>query len=143
MPTVQQLVRKGRKKKVKHSRGSKCNALDGRPQLSGIVLRVFIRLPRKPNSAQRKCAKVKLSNGKTVVAFIGGENHNLSEHHRVLVRGGRVRDLPGVRYHIVRGVRDCLPPDGRSGDQYPEKKRQARSKYGQKRADLPSGKRRI
>ena len=121
MPTINQLVRKGRKKiKAKSKRPD----LNQCPFKRGVCVQVMTRTPKKPNSALRKVAKVKLSNGKEVTAYIGGEGHNLQEHSIVLVRGGRVRDLPGVRYHVVRGKLDC------SGI---EKRRQGRSKYGNKR----------
>lgn len=121
MPTINQLVRHGRtviKKK------SKAPALDKCPQRRGVCLQVTTRTPKKPNSALRKVARVRLSHGQEVTAYIGGEGHNLQEHSIVLVRGGRVPDLPGVRYHIVRGTLDCLGV---------EKRRQGRSLYGQKR----------
>ena len=118
MPTINQLVRKPRKTpKVK----SKVRDLDGSPQKRGVCLQVRTVTPKKPNSALRKVARVRLSNGKEISAYIGGEGHNLQEHSIVLVRGGRVRDLPGVRYHIVRGSLDTLGVDGR---------KQGRSKYG-------------
>ena len=121
MPTINQLVRKPRKApKAK----SKVKDLGACPQRRGVCLQVKTVTPRKPNSALRKVARVRLSNGKEVSAYIGGEGHNLQEHSIVLVRGGRVRDLPGVRYHIVRGSLDCLGVDGRN---------QGRSKYGTKR----------
>jgi small subunit ribosomal protein S12 len=121
MPTVNQLVRKGRKrKKVK----SKARALDRCPQRRGVCLQVTTRTPKKPNSAMRKVARVRLSNGQEITAYIGGEGHNLQEHSIVLVEGGRVPDLPGVRYHVVRGALDSLGVDSR---------RQGRSKYGAKR----------
>ena len=121
MPTINQLVRKPRKTpKVK----SKVRDLDQSPQRRGVCLQVKTTTPKKPNSALRKIARVRLSNGKEVTAYIGGEGHNLQEHSIVLVRGGRVRDLPGVRYHIVRGSLDTLGVDGR---------KQARSKYGAKK----------
>lgn len=121
MPTINQLVRKGRKKIKKVS---KSPVLDKCSQKRGVCLQVKIQTPKKPNSALRKIARVKLSNGKEVTAYIGGEKHTLQEHAIVLVRGGRVRDLPGVRYHIVRGTLDAAGVDGR---------RQGRSKYGCKR----------
>ncbi len=122
MPTINQLVRKPRRApKAK----SKVKDLDSSPQKRGVCLQVKTVTPKKPNSALRKVARVRLSNGKEVTAYIGGEGHNLQEHSIVLVRGGRVRDLPGVRYHVVRGSLDCLGVDGRG---------QARSKYGVKRA---------
>jgi small subunit ribosomal protein S12 len=121
MPTLNQLVRKGRKKKPKKS---KAPALGGNPQKRGVCIRVYIVNPKKPNSALRKVAKVRLSNGKEVVAYIPGEGHNLQEHSVVLVRGGRVKDLPGVKYHIVRGVYDASGVEGRMS---------SRSKYGTKK----------
>lgn len=121
MPTTNQLVRHGRKDKVVKS---KSPALDECPQRRGVCLQVYTRTPKKPNSALRKVAKVRLTNGEEVIAYIGGEGHNLQEHSIVLVRGGRVKDLPGVRYHIVRGALDTLGVEGRN---------QARSKYGAKR----------
>jgi len=117
MPTINQLVRKGRKKK---SVKSKSRALSRCPQKRGVCLQVT---PKKPNSALRKIARVRLSNGQEVTAYIGGEGHNLQEHSIVLVRGGRVPDLPGVRYHVVRGALDSLGVDNR---------KQGRSKYGAK-----------
>jgi len=121
MPTVNQLIRKPRKMpKTK----SKVRDLESCPQRRGVCLNVRTTTPKKPNSALRKIARVRLSNGKEVTAYIGGEGHNLQEHSIVLVRGGRVRDLPGVRYHVVRGSLDCLGVDGR---------KQGRSKYGAKR----------
>ncbi len=121
MPTINQLIRKGRKKIKKVS---KAPVLDKCSQKRGVCLQVKIQTPKKPNSALRKIARVKLSNGKEVTAYIGGEKHTLQEHAIVLVRGGRVRDLPGVRYHIVRGTLDAAAVEGR---------RQGRSKYGAKR----------
>jgi len=121
MPTINQLVRKGRKKLKKVS---KAPVLDKCSQKRGVCLQVKIQTPKKPNSALRKIARVKLSNGKEVTAYIGGEKHTLQEHAIVLVRGGRVRDLPGVRYHIIRGTLDAASVEGR---------RQGRSKYGSKR----------
>ena len=120
MPTINQLVRLGRKRLKKKS---KSPSLDSCPQRRGVCLQVMTRTPKKPNSALRKLAKVRLSNGKEVIAYIPGEGHNLQEHSIVLVRGGRVRDLPGVRYHIVRGVLDSTGVEGR---------RQSRSQYGVK-----------
>lgn len=121
MPTINQLVRFGRKSaKAK----SKSSALKGAPQSRGVCTRVFTTTPKKPNSALRKVARVKLSTGIEVTAYIGGEGHNLQEHSVVLVRGGRVKDLPGVKYHIVRGTLDCAGV---------EKRRQSRSLYGAKR----------
>ncbi|HLP84288.1 MAG: 30S ribosomal protein S12 [Phycisphaerae bacterium] len=121
MPTINQLVRKPRKPLAKIN---KVKDLRGAPQKRGVCLIVKTTTPKKPNSALRKIARVRLSNGKEVTAYIGGEGHNLQEHSIVLVRGGRVRDLPGVRYHIVRGTLDCLGVEGR---------KQGRSKYGAKR----------
>lgn len=121
MPTVNQLIRKGRKKVTTKS---KRPDLEGSPQKRGVCLQVMTRTPKKPNSALRKVAKVRLSNGREVIAYIPGEGHNLQEHLAVLVRGGRVRDLPGVRYHIVRGQLDASGVDAR---------RRGRSKYGAKR----------
>jgi len=121
MPTINQLVRKGR---LTPAEKSKSPALVNCPQRRGVCLQVMTRTPKKPNSALRKVAKVRLTNGFEVIAYIGGEGHNLQEHSIVLVRGGRVKDLPGVRYHIVRGSLDTLGVD---------KRRQARSKYGAKR----------
>ncbi len=121
MPTINQLVRYGRKPKVKKS---KSPALGGNPMRKGVCLRVYTTTPKKPNSALRKVAKVRLSNGKEVIAYIPGEGHNLQEHSTVGVRGGRVKDLPGVKYHIVRGIYDAAGVDGRS---------KSRSKYGTKR----------
>ena len=121
MPTINQLIRKGRRKvSVK----SKSPALTNCPQRRGVCVQVMTRTPKKPNSALRKVAKVRLTNGQEVIAYIPGEGHNLQEHSIVLVRGGRVKDLPGVRYHIVRGTLDALGVDGR---------RRGRSKYGAKR----------
>ncbi len=121
MPTVNQLVRKGRKK-MKKSR-SKAGLLQSCPQKRGVCLVVKTQTPKKPNSALRKIARVRLSNGKEVTAYIPGEGHNLQEHSIVLVRGGRVRDLPGVKYHIIRGTLDTIGVTDR---------KQGRSKYGAK-----------
>lgn len=120
MPTINQLVRRGRKKVHKKS---KAPALQVCPQRRGVCLLVKTMTPKKPNSALRKIARVRLTNGQEVTAYVGGEGHNLQEHSMVLVRGGRVKDLPGVRYHIVRGALDCLGVDGR---------KRGRSKYGTK-----------
>lgn len=120
MPTINQLIRKGRrgaKGKTKSPDLEKC------AQKKGVCLQVMTRTPKKPNSALRKVARVRLSNGREITAYIPGEGHNLQEHSIVLVRGGRVRDLPGVKYHIVRGTLDCSGVDGR---------RRSRSKYGAK-----------
>ncbi|MBN2302389.1 MAG: 30S ribosomal protein S12 [Lentisphaerae bacterium] len=121
MPTINQLVRKGRRKLRQKS---KSPALRKSPQRQGVCLAVMTRTPKKPNSALRKVARVRLTSGYEVTAYIGGEGHNLQEHSVVLVRGGRVKDLPGVRYHIVRGVQDSLGVDGR---------KRGRSKYGAKK----------
>jgi small subunit ribosomal protein S12 len=122
MPTINQLVRKGRKQVKKKS---KARALGGSPQKRGVCLSVKTQTPKKPNSALRKVARVRLSTGQEVTAYIPGEGHNLQEHSVVMVRGGRIKDLPGVRYHIVRGTFDALGVDGR---------KRGRSKYGTKRA---------
>ena len=121
MPTTQQLVRLGRHRQRSRS---KSPDLMSCPQRRGVCLRVFTQTPKKPNSALRKVARVRLTNGMEVTSYIPGEGHNLQEHSIVLVRGGRVRDLPGVRYHIVRGVLDC---------QGVQDRKQARSKYGAKK----------
>lgn len=121
MPTINQLVRKGRKKIVETSNS---RALESCPQRRGVCTRVYTTTPKKPNSALRKVAKVRLTNGLEVIAYIPGEGHNLQEHSIVLVRGGRVKDLPGVRYTIVRGALDTQGVADR---------RQARSRYGAKR----------
>lgn len=121
MPTIQQLVRKGRKSK---RRTTKSPDLGACPQKRGVCLRVSTQAPRKPNSALRKVARVRLSNGREIWAYIPGEGHSLQEHSVVLVRGGRVKDLAGVRYHVVRGTLDSLGVDGRN---------QSRSRYGTKR----------
>jgi len=121
MPTINQLVRSGRKKVT---RKSKSPMLGSCPQKRGVCLQVKTLTPKKPNSALRKIARVRLSNGKEITAYIPGEGHNLQEHSIVLVRGGRVRDLPGVRYHIIRGTLDA---------QGVEDRRRSRSKYGTKK----------
>jgi small subunit ribosomal protein S12 len=121
MPTINQLVRKGRRKVAYKS---KSPVLDSCPQKRGVCLQVKTMTPKKPNSALRKIARVRLSNGKEITAYIPGEGHNLQEHSIVLIRGGRVKDLPGVRYHIIRGVLDTTGVDNR---------RRSRSKYGNKR----------
>jgi len=121
MPTINQLVRLGRKGVAEKS---KAPALQGNPQKRGVCVQVRTQTPKKPNSALRKVARVRLSNGVEVTAYIPGEGHNLQEHSVVLVRGGRVKDLPGVRYHVVRGTLDAAGVD---------KRRQGRSKYGAKR----------
>ena len=120
MPTINQLVRKGRRDKVAKT---KTAALKGSPQRRGVCTRVYTTTPKKPNSALRKVARVRLSSGTEVTAYIPGEGHNLQEHSIVLIRGGRVKDLPGVRYHIVRGTLDASGVDGRA---------RSRSKYGTK-----------
>jgi len=121
MPTINQLIRKGRSRLKARS---KSPALKNCPQRRGVCLQVMTRTPKKPNSALRKVAKVRLTNGVEVIAYIPDEGHNLQEHSIVLVRGGRVKDLPGVRYHIVRGTLDAMGV---------EKRRRSRSKYGVKR----------
>ena len=121
MPTVQQLVREGRKPKPKKT---KTLALAGSPQRRGVCTRVYTVTPKKPNSALRKVARVRLSSQMEVTAYIPGEGHNLQEHSIVLVRGGRVKDLPGVRYKVIRGALDAAGVDGR---------KQSRSRYGAKR----------
>ena len=121
MPTINQLVRSGRKKQRKKTSAP---ALESCPQKRGVCVRVYTSTPKKPNSALRKIARVRLTNGMEVTSYIPGEGHNLQEHSLVLIRGGRVKDLPGVRYHVVRGVLDSVGVSER---------RQSRSKYGAKR----------
>ena len=121
MPTINQLTKKGRTRRLARY---KTRALAQCPQRRGVCLQVTTRTPKKPNSALRKIARVRLTNGQEITAYIGGEGHNLQEHSVVLVRGGRVRDLPGVRYHVVRGALDCLGVESRH---------RSRSKYGAKR----------
>lgn len=121
MPTINQLIRKGRSKVVVKTASP---ALESCPQKRGVCVRVYTTTPKKPNSARRKVARVRLTNGIEVTTYIPGEGHNLQEHSVVMIRGGRVKDLPGVRYHIVRGSYDT---------QGIEKRRQSRSKYGTKR----------
>ena len=121
MPTINQLIRKGREKVIKRN---KVPALDACPQKRGVCIRVYTTTPKKPNSALRKVARVKLTNGQEVSAYIPGEGHNLQEHSVVLIRGGRVKDLPGVRYHILRGTLDT---------QGVETRKQRRSHYGTKK----------
>ena len=121
MPTINQLVRKGRKRT---KRKTASPALKSCPQKRGVCTRAYTTTPKKPNSALRKVARVRLTNGMEVTSYIGGEGHNLQEHSTVLIRGGRVKDLPGVRYHTVRGTLDTQGVDSR---------RQGRSKYGAKR----------
>jgi small subunit ribosomal protein S12 len=128
MPTINQLVRKGR---IKITNKSKSAGLNSCPQKRGICTRVYTTTPKKPNSALRKVAKVRLTNKLEVIAYIPGEGHNLQEHSIVLVRGGRVKDLPGVRYHIVRGALDTAGVEGRN---------QRRSKYGTKKAKAGAAK---
>jgi small subunit ribosomal protein S12 len=127
MPTIQQLVRKGRTKSANRSKSA---ALESSPQKRGVCTRVYTTTPKKPNSAMRKVARVRLTNKKEVNAYIPGEGHNLQEHSIVLIRGGRVKDLPGVRYHIVRGALDTSGVDGRN---------QRRSKYGTKKPKAGKG----
>ena len=135
MPTINQLVRKGRRKVVVKT---KSPALKGAPQRRGVCVQVMTRTPKKPNSALRKVAKVRLTNGYEVIAYIPGEQHNLQEHSIVLVRGGRVKDLPGVRYHIVRGTLDAL---GAAGPSNTNKltRNVSRSKYGVKKPKAGGG----
>ena len=121
MPTIQQLVRKGR---VRQVHKTKSPALQAAPQRRGVCVRVYTQTPKKPNSALRKVARVRLTNGIEVTTYIPGVGHNLQEHSIVLIRGGRVKDLPGVRYHVIRGTLDAVGVDGR---------RRGRSKYGTKR----------
>ena len=121
MPTIQQLVRQGRSTKFSKT---KTPALKGSPQRRGVCTRVYTNTPKKPNSALRKVARVRLTNGFEVTSYIPGVGHNLQEHSVVLIRGGRVKDLPGVRYHIIRGTLDAVGVQGR---------KQSRSKYGAKR----------
>ncbi len=127
MPTINQLIKHGREKKKKKS---KAPALEGCPQKRGVCVRVYTVTPKKPNSALRKVTRVRLSNGIEVTAYIPGEGHNLQEHSIVLVRGGRVKDLPGVRYKVIRGALDAAGVQGR---------RQSRSKYGAKRPKEEKG----
>lgn len=124
MPTISQLIRKGRKKLINKSKSA---ALKSCPQRRGTCTRVYTTTPKKPNSALRKVARVRLSSGFEVTAYIPGEGHNLQEHSMVFVRGGRVKDLPGVRYHIIRGAADTQGVNGR---------RQGRSKYGAKKKQV-------
>ena len=121
MTTINQLVRKSRKRKVVKNN---VPALEGKPQKRGVCTRVYTTTPKKPNSALRKVARVRLTNGYEVTSYIGGEGHNLQEHSVVLIRGGRVKDLPGVRYHVVRGTLDTVGVNER---------KQSRSKYGVKK----------
>ena len=128
MPTIQQLIRKPRTQKVYREKARHMQAC---PQKRGVCTRVYTTTPKKPNSALRKVAKVRLTNGFEVIGYIPGEGHNLQEHSIVLIRGGRVKDLPGVRYHIVRGTLDSAGVNDR---------RQSRSKYGAKRPKEAGGK---
>lgn len=121
MTTINQLVRKPRKRKVDKNN---VPALEGKPQKRGVCTRVYTTTPKKPNSALRKVARVRLTNGYEVTSYIGGEGHNLQEHSVVLIRGGRVKDLPGVRYHVIRGTLDCSGVNDR---------KHSRSKYGTKK----------
>ena len=121
MTTINQLVRKPRKRKVDKNN---VPALEGKPQKRGVCTRVYTTTPKKPNSALRKVARVRLTNGYEVTSYIGGEGHNLQEHSVVLIRGGRVKDLPGVRYHVIRGTLDCSGVSDR---------KHSRSKYGTKK----------
>ena len=121
MPTIQQLVRKGRVRQVSKTKSA---ALQAAPQRRGVCVRVYTQTPKKPNSALRKVARVRLTNGIEVTTYIPGVGHNLQEHSIVLIRGGRVKDLPGVRYHVIRGTLDAMGVEDR---------RQGRSKYGAKR----------
>ena len=121
MTTINQLVRKSRKRKVDKNN---VPALEGKPQKRGVCTRVYTTTPKKPNSALRKVARVRLTNGYEVTSYIGGEGHNLQEHSVVLIRGGRVKDLPGVRYHVIRGTLDCSGVSDR---------KHSRSKYGTKK----------
>jgi small subunit ribosomal protein S12 len=121
LPTINQLIKKKRAIKGKKN---KCPALESCPQRRGVCIRVYTTTPKKPNSALRKVARVRLTNGQEVTAYIPGEGHNLQEHSVVVIRGGRVRDLPGVRYHVVRGLLDTQGVSGRA---------QGRSKYGAKK----------
>ena len=123
MPTISQLVRKGKGREAASSK-TKSPALQRCPQKRGVCVRVFTQTPKKPNSALRKVARVRLTNGIEATSYIPGEGHNLQEHSLVLIRGGRVKDLPGVRYHVVRGTLDTVGVEGR---------KQGRSKYGTKR----------
>jgi small subunit ribosomal protein S12 len=124
MPTINQLIRRGRVDKLVRK---KTPALDSCPQKRGVCVRVYTSTPKKPNSALRKVARVRLTNGQEVTTYIPGEGHNLQEHSVVLIRGGRVKDLPGVRYHVIRGTQDAMGVENRG---------QARSKYGSKRPKM-------
>jgi small subunit ribosomal protein S12 len=130
MPTINQLVRKGRKPK---QRKTKSPALQSCPQRRGVCTIVRTMTPKKPNSALRKVARVRLTNGIEITAYIPGIGHNLQEHSVVLVRGGRVKDLPGVRYHIIRGTLDCAGVENQPTTRNQDRRMQGRSKYGSKR----------
>jgi small subunit ribosomal protein S12 len=127
MPTINQLIKRSRKDEQKKS---KVRDLEQCPQRRGVCLQVKTQPPKKPNSALRKVARVRLTNGREITAYIPGVDHNLQEHSIVLVRGGRVRDLPGIRYHIIRGTLDCV---GVQGDKAGRPRNQSRSKYGVRR----------
>ena len=127
MPTINQLIRKPRERQVARN---KVPALQGCPQKRGVCTRVYTTTPKKPNSALRKVARVRLTNGFEVTSYIPGEGHNLQEHSVVLLRGGRVKDLPGVRYHIIRGTLDCSAVEG---DKENRPRNRGRSKYGVKK----------
>jgi small subunit ribosomal protein S12 len=129
LPTINQLVRKGRKQAAEKS---KTPALKGNPQKRGVCTRVYTTTPKKPNSALRKVCRVRLTNGMEVTSYIPGEGHNLQEHSVVLIRGGRVKDLPGVRYHVIRGTLDASGASGPSSTNKANRNRK-RSKYGVKR----------
>lgn len=136
MPTTTQLIRLGRAKSHKKN---KAPALQGAPQKRGVVLRTFTTDPKKPNSAKRMCCRVRLTNGMEVTAYVPGERNTLQEHSTVLICGGRVKDLPGVRYHVVRGTADCSPADGptnttpRGSNNVQVFRKQSRSRYGVKK----------
>lgn len=131
MPTINQLIRLGREKQ---KRKSKAPDLQGAPQRRGVCTRVYTVAPKKPNSANRKVARIRLTNGLVVTAYIPGEDHTLQEHSVVLVRGGRVKDLPGVRYHVVRGALDAGAVQPKTIGNKTQVRNQGRSKYGVKRA---------
>jgi small subunit ribosomal protein S12 len=130
MPTINQLVKAGRKKQ---SRKSSAPSLEGCPQKRGVCLRVYVTKPKKPNSANRKVARVRLTNTEEITAYIPGEDHNLQEHSVVLVRGGRVKDLPGVKYHVVRGAMDANGVAPKTVGGWTMARNQGRSKYGVKK----------
>ena len=130
MPTLGQLINRGR---TRPPNKSKAPALQGAPQRKGIVLRAYTVKPKKPNSALRKVCRVRLSNGMEVTAYIPGVDHPLQEHSNVLIRGGRVKDLPGVRYHVVRGSLDATGVQPKDLSEYPRGRRTSRSKYGVKK----------